>query len=48
MTGGIIKVALRLVATACSEFLGPGPTHIKVNGKEICLRWNSSEINLWH
>lgn len=37
IAGGIVKVPLRLVATACTESLGPGPVHIKVNRKEICL-----------
>lgn len=48
ITGGTVKVALRLVATACTESLGPGPAHIKVNRKEICLHWNQSEVNSWH
>lgn len=40
ITGGTVKVALRLVAAACTESLGPGPAHIKANRKEICLQWN--------
>lgn len=40
ITGGTVKIALRLGATACTESLGSGPAHIKVNRKEICLHWN--------
>lgn len=48
ITGGITKAASRLAATACTKSLGSGPAHIKVDGKEICLHWNSSEMNSWH